>query len=51
MVPYNARLWGVPPTEITSAWCERFVPLPKLEDYNVPTIEKIRKGIETVMQY
>jgi protoporphyrinogen oxidase len=22
----------VPPTEITSAWCERFVPLPKLED-------------------
>jgi protoporphyrinogen oxidase len=32
MLPYNARLWGVPPTEITSAWCERFVPLPKLED-------------------
>lgn len=32
MVPFNARLWGVPPTEITSAWCERFVPLPKLED-------------------
>jgi protoporphyrinogen oxidase len=32
MVPYNARLWGVPPSEITSAWCQRFVPLPKLED-------------------
>lgn len=32
MVPYNARLWGVPPAEITSAWCQRFVPLPKLED-------------------
>ena len=32
MVPYNARLWGVAPSEITSAWCERFVPLPKLED-------------------
>jgi protoporphyrinogen oxidase len=32
MLPYNARLWGVAPTEITSAWCERFVPLPKLED-------------------
>ena len=32
MVPYNARLWGVAPTEITSAWCQRFVPLPKLED-------------------
>jgi protoporphyrinogen oxidase len=32
MLPYNARLWGVPPHEITSEWCERFVPRPKLED-------------------
>jgi protoporphyrinogen oxidase len=32
MVPYNARLWGVSPREITSAWCQRFVPIPKLED-------------------
>jgi protoporphyrinogen oxidase len=32
MVPYNSRLWGVPPSEITSAWCQRFVPLPKLDE-------------------
>jgi protoporphyrinogen oxidase len=32
MLPYNARLWGVPPSEVTSDWCQRFVPLPKLED-------------------
>lgn len=32
MLPYNARLWGVHPSEITSAWCRRFVPLPRLED-------------------
>ncbi|NUQ77757.1 MAG: FAD-dependent oxidoreductase [Polyangiaceae bacterium] len=32
MIPYNTRLWGVPPREITAAWCSRFVPLPKLED-------------------
>lgn len=32
MLPYNARLWGVPAHEITSEWCQRFVPLPKLED-------------------
>jgi protoporphyrinogen oxidase len=32
MLPYNARLWGVAPREITSEWCQRFVPLPKLED-------------------
>jgi protoporphyrinogen oxidase len=32
MLPYNARLWGVPPSEVTSDWCQRFVPLPALED-------------------
>jgi protoporphyrinogen oxidase len=32
MIPYNSRLWGVHPREITSAWCSRFVPLPKLSD-------------------
>ncbi len=32
MVPYNTRLWGVHPREITAAWCARFVPLPKLDD-------------------
>ena len=32
MIPYNTRLWGVPPAEITADWCARFVPLPKLED-------------------
>lgn len=32
MVPYNAKLWGVPASEITSRWCQRFVPRPKLTD-------------------
>jgi protoporphyrinogen oxidase len=31
MIPYNQRLWGVSPREITAAWCSRFVPLPNLE--------------------
>jgi len=31
MVPYNERIWGVHPREITAAWCQRFVPLPNLE--------------------
>lgn len=31
MIPYNEKIWGVPPHEITSAWCSRFVPLPNLE--------------------
>lgn len=32
MIPYNTRVWGVPPTEISASWCERFVPRPTLED-------------------
>lgn len=32
MVPYNQKLWGVSPKEITAEWCSRFVPIPKLED-------------------
>jgi len=31
MIPYNTKLWGVAPTEITAAWCDRFVPKPRLE--------------------
>jgi protoporphyrinogen oxidase len=31
MIPYNEKIWGVPPREITAAWCSRFVPLPNLE--------------------
>jgi protoporphyrinogen oxidase len=32
MLPYNCRMWGVHPREITTAWCQRFVPRPALED-------------------
>lgn len=32
MIPYNQKLWGVHPREITAEWCSRFVPIPKLED-------------------
>ena len=31
MIPYNEKLWGVSPREITAAWCSRFVPLPNVE--------------------
>ena len=32
MIPYNEKLWGVHPREITAAWCSRFVPLPNLDE-------------------
>ncbi len=61
MVPYNERLWGVSPKEITASWCSRFVPLPNLEQivagavgagpgemgYNVSFVYPKQGGIET----
>jgi protoporphyrinogen oxidase len=32
MIPYNQKLWGVHPREITAEWCRRFVPRPALDD-------------------
>ena len=32
MIPYNSRVWGVPPGEITADWASRFVPVPEVED-------------------
>ncbi len=32
MVPYNQKLWGVHPSEITALWCKRFVPVPEVEE-------------------
>jgi len=32
MVPYNTKLFGVPPRELSAAWCGRFVPRPSLRE-------------------
>ena len=62
MIPYNYKLWGVHPREITSAWCSRFVPVPKLDDvvkgavgdvppelgYNISFLYPKTGGIETM---
>lgn len=61
MVPYNEKLWGVHPREITAAWCSRFVPLPNVDQilagargdgpaamgYNVSFLHPRQGGIET----
>jgi protoporphyrinogen oxidase len=62
MIPYNQKLWGVHPREITAEWCSRFVPIPKLEDvikgavgdvppelgYNIQFLYPEKGGIETL---
>jgi protoporphyrinogen oxidase len=61
MIPYNEKLWGVHPREITAAWSSRFVPLPNLEQvvagavgagpaemgYNISFLYPKSGGIET----
>lgn len=32
MIPYNRKIWGVHPREMTASWCDRFVPIPRLGD-------------------
>jgi protoporphyrinogen oxidase len=64
MIPYNSKLYGVHPREITAEWCQRFVPIPALEDvvrgavgepppemgYNVSFLYPRRGGIETLVR-
>jgi protoporphyrinogen oxidase len=32
MVPYNTKLWTIPPREMTTEWMGRFVPRPSIEE-------------------
>ena len=62
MLPYNSKLWGVQASEITSLWCQRFVPKPNLADivagavgchqnkmgYNASFIYPKKGGIQSV---
>ena len=32
MLPYNRKLWTVEPSQLSAAWCGRFVPKPKLKE-------------------
>ena len=64
MIPYNAKLWGVSADEITSRWCQRFVPRPQLESivaravgchqdgmgYNATFLYPKKGGIQTVAE-
>lgn len=45
MVPYNAKMWGTHPSELTAAWCARFVPRPTLEEVVSGAVGCIREGI------
>ena len=62
MVPYNTKLWGVSPAEVTAEWTQRFVPMPDIAQvvdgalgmsreamgYNASFLYPAEGGIETL---
>lgn len=62
IVPYNTKLWGVSPAEVTAEWTQRFVPLPDITQiidgalglsreaagYNATFLYPSEGGIETL---
>jgi protoporphyrinogen oxidase len=32
MIPYNTKIWTIPPDQMSHKWCERFVPTPTAEE-------------------
>jgi protoporphyrinogen oxidase len=62
MVPYNTKLWGVSPAEVTAEWTQRFVPMPDIGQivdgalglsreamgYNASFLYPAEGGIETL---
>lgn len=62
IVPYNTKIFGVHPSEITAEWCSRFVPIPNIDQvvdgalgfkdlslgYNVKFLYPRQGGIEVL---
>ena len=62
MIPYNRKLWTIPPSQLSAAWCGRFVPKPTLKEvvegalgigqdnigYNASFLYPKQGGIETL---
>jgi protoporphyrinogen oxidase len=62
IVPYNTKLWGVSPAEVTAEWTQRFVPIPDIAQivdgalglsrealgYNASFLYPAEGGIETL---
>lgn len=53
MFPYNTKLWGVPPSGISHAWCQRFVPVPDFRQILVGALtdENERSGYNATFSY
>ena len=44
-VPYNTKLWGISPDELTPDWVSRFIPLPDLEQVIAGAVGLRQEGL------
>lgn len=53
MIPYNKKIWGVHPREMSTEWCDRFVPIPQLENVIAGSTEygQSRLGYNAAFHY
>jgi protoporphyrinogen oxidase len=45
MVPYNTKVWTVPPREMGGEWCRRFVPVPDVAQVVRGAVDRAQEGI------
>ena len=43
--PYNTKLWGVDPADMTAEWCGEFIPRPNLEQMQASTHHQEKTGL------
>ena len=44
MIPYNTKMWTIPPSEMSYEWCGRFVPLPTPQEVVLGAITSAGSG-------
>ncbi|WP_428074068.1 protoporphyrinogen/coproporphyrinogen oxidase [Candidatus Avelusimicrobium aviculae] len=49
--PYNTKLWGTDPAEMTAEWCSQFIPRPKLQQMQAEAREQKGLGYNAYFYY
>ena len=45
MVPYNQKIWTAHPRELSARWCDRYIPVPKVEDVIAGAVGASREAL------
>jgi protoporphyrinogen oxidase len=45
MFPYNEKIWTVHPDQLSAVWCDRYIPVPKIEDVLAGAVGASREAL------